>query len=209
MSSRAIAALATAVALAFAVTAVGCSKPVPPPTVDNTNVVESTSSVEATLGIETTITVGQLKKKLTAAGLKVKSINIHKGGLFLPAKFNPISVDEMFVQTYRFKNKREAKGAAGTVEADGYILGATPTQPINVNWTGRPAFFRSGDLIVIFVSEKVTSAKGTRVFKALKAILGEPFMGGIEPLPSTHPGSTAPSTGTAPATTSVPATAGS
>ena len=209
MGSRTFAALAAVVALGFVLMAAGCSKPVPPPTVDNTNVVESTSSVDATLGIEATLTVGQLTKRLRASGHKVKAIDVHKGGVFLPAKFNPISVDGLFVQTYRFKNKREAKGAAGTVEADGYILGATPNQPINVSWTGRPAFFRSGDLIVIFVSEKNGSARGQRVFKALKTILGDPFMGGIEPLPSKHPGSTPPATATPPATTSVTSTSGS
>lgn len=209
MGSRTLAAVVIAVAFGSVLMVTGCTEPVPPPTVDNTNVVESTSSVDATLGIEATLTVGQLTKRLKTAGFKVKAINVHKGGLFLPAKFNPISVDGLFVQTYRFKNKREAKGAAGTVEADGYVLGATPSQPINVSWTGRPAFFRSGDLIVIFVSEKNGSARGQRVFKALKAILGDPFMGGIEPLPSKHPGSTPPATGTPPATTSVTSTSGS
>ncbi len=112
------------------------------------------------------------------------------------------------MQTYRFKSRGEAKGAAGTVEAGGYVLGATPDQRVNVNWTGWPAFFRSGDLVVIFVTDKGTAkaARDKRVYSALKGIFGEPFMGGNTPPPSAHTTATPAATGTAPATGSAPAT---
>jgi hypothetical protein len=109
-----------------------------------------------------------------------------QSGLFLPAKYSPMTVDGAFLQAYRFGNVKEAKGAAGTVDAGGFILGSTPDQLINVNWTGWPAFFRSGDVIAIFVTEKgkdAHTARDKRVFEALKGILGNPFMGGQLPPP--------------------------
>jgi hypothetical protein len=201
MRSRTIAVAAVVLAFCSALMVAGCSQTPPPPTVDNTNV-EPPKSVEATLGVETTITVGQLTKTLKAAGLKVVEIPTKESGLFLPAEYHPLEVDGAFLQTYRFKSRGEAKGAARTVEADGYVLGATPDQRVNVNWTGWPAFFRSGDLVVIFVTDKGTAqaARDKRVFAALKGVFGEPFMGGNTPPPSQHASATPAATVSAPAT---------
>ncbi len=207
MRSRTIAIAAVVLALCSALMIAGCGQAPPPPTVDNT-LVEEPKSVEATLGIETTVTVGQLTKQLEAAGLKVEEIPTDQSGLFIPAAYLPLDVDGAFLQTYRFKSATEAKGAAATVEADGYVLGATPDQSVNVNWTGWPAFFRSGDLVVIFVSEKGTenAARDKRVYAALTEVFGEPFIGGNTQPASLHTSATPAATGTVPATGSAPAT---
>lgn len=207
MRSRTIATAAIALAFCSALMIAGCSQTPPPPTVDNT-LVEEPKSVETTLGIETTVTVGQLTRQLEAAGLKVEKIPTEQSGLFLPATYLPLDVDGAFLQTYRFKSAAEAKGAAGTVEADGYVLGATPEQSVNVNWTGWPAFFRSGDMVVIFVTEKEgeNAARDKRVYAALKGVFGEPFIGGDTPPASLHTSATPTATGTVPSTGSAPAT---
>jgi hypothetical protein len=198
MKSRSLAVMAILFALASAVVIAGCSQGTPPPpTVDNTNK-KPAASVEQTLGVETTITVPQLRGALAAQGLKVKAEALNKSGLFLPAKFYPTTADGAFIQVYKFKNAKEAKGAAGTVEAGGFVLGATPDTLVNVNWTGWPAFFRSGDVIVIFVTEKGKGAhvaRDTKVFKALQKTLGAPFMGGQTPPPGLDTSGTAHSLG--------------
>lgn len=207
MRSRTLALLATASALCSALMVTGCSQTPPPPTVDNTNV-EASKSAETTLGIEATITVSQLITKLESAGLKVVQVPTKRSGLFIPATYLPLTVDGAFVQTYRFKNRGEAKGAAGTVDAGGYVLGATPDQLVNVNWTGWPAFFRSGNLVVIFVTEKGSAhaARDKRVYNVLKLLLGGPFMGGNTPPPSAHTSGTPAATGTPSATGLAPPT---
>jgi hypothetical protein len=207
MRSRTLAAMAITFALGTSLMVAGCSQSPPPPTVDNTDV-KPPKSVAATLGIETTITVSQLSKKLEADGLKVARVPTKQSGLFIPAKYLPLTADGAFVQTYRFKSTGEAKGAAGTVEAGGYVLGATPDMRVNVNWTGWPAFFRSGDLVVIFVTEKgkADAARDKRVYEALKSVLGAPFMGGNTPPPSAHTSGTPAATRTPSATGSAPAT---
>ena len=180
MRSRFPAAAAVFFAIGFALFAVGCEKTPPPPTVDNTNV-EATASVTATLGIEAMITVEELAEKAEEQGLSVAMAPTKKSGVFLPAEYSPMRMDEALVQVYRFKNPREANWAAATVDMDGFVLDAAPDRPVTVNWTGWPAFFRSGDLIVIFVTEKGKGAhikRDKRVFEALKIILGEPFTGG-------------------------------
>jgi hypothetical protein len=197
MRVRSLAALAILCALGLALLSSGCSQNPPPPTVDNT---VPKPSVEPTLGVETTITVAQLGKKLQAQGLKVTVDTTKKSGLFLPAKYGPMTVDGAFVQTYRFISRGEAKAAAKTVTEGGFVLDAAPGQPIIVNWTGWPAFFRSGDLIVVFSTAKDKNAqvaRDKRVFEALQTILGGPFSGGQsvtpEALLSGHGGSVAAS----------------
>ena len=181
MGSRflAVAAVALAVCSAAIVTS-GCSQSSPPPPTVNGATIEASAAAAAVRGIETPLTVGGLVKKLEAAGLKVKRPGAQRRGLFLPATYEPITIDALFVQTYRFADAGEARGAASTVDTDGAVLGATPDQLVNVNWTGGSAFFRSGELIAIFVAEKPVAkhlARDTRVYKVLKKIMGKPFAG--------------------------------
>jgi hypothetical protein len=171
------------VACSAAIVTTGCSQTPPPPTVNGAAVEASAAAAAAAAavkGIDSSLTVGQLVTKLNAAGVTTSRPGAIKTGLFLPAKYEPIAIEKAFVQTYKFASAKEALGAASTVTTDGAVLGSTPDQLINVNWTGQPAYFRSGDLIVIFVSEKPASkhlARDTRVFNALKAIMGKPFAG--------------------------------
>ena len=158
----------------------GCSQaPLPPPTV-NGAAIEASAAAAAIRGSETPLTVTELVSKLKAEGFNTKRLATTTSGLFLPAKYEPITVDKSFVQTYYFKNAVEAQGAASTVDTDGAVLGATPDQLINVHWSGQSAFFRSGRLVVIFVSQKPAAthlARDTRVYSAFKAIMGKPFAG--------------------------------
>jgi hypothetical protein len=184
MKPRSLATLALLfAACCAAVVSAGCSKTLPPPTVNGAAVLaseEAAAAKAAIRGVDTSLTVSQLVKKLDAAGLSASRPGATKTGLFLPAKYEPIQVDGAFVQTYKFKSGREALGAASTVTTNGAVLGATPEQLVTVNWTGKPAFFRSGDLIVIFVSQLPESkhlARDTTVYQALKKIMGKPFAG--------------------------------
>ena len=177
----------TAVLLAVCATAIvtsGCSQPaIPAPTVNGAAVEASAAAAAAAVaerGIDTTLSVTQLVAKLRAAGLKTTRPGSKRPGLFLPAKYEPLVVDASLVQTYRFKDTREARGAASTVDTDGAVLGATPTTLVNVPWTGKPGFFRSGRLVVIFVSQRPLAKhrkRDTRVFNALETIMGKPFAG--------------------------------
>jgi hypothetical protein len=180
MNSRllATAAILLAVCSAAVVTS-GCSSTPPPPTV-NGAALEASAAAAAVRGTETSVTVSQLISRLTAASLETTSPGVQKTGLFLPAKYVPLVVGGVYVQTYKFKNPGEARGAASTVDTNGAVLGATPDTLVNVPWTGQPAFFRASDLIVIFVSRKPASknlVQDTKVFKALESILGKPFAG--------------------------------
>ncbi len=183
-----------ALAAATTLASLGCSQTPPPPTVDN-SAVEETKSAEATVGSEAMISVKDLKAKLEGSGLTVKSEGTDRSGLFIPAEYEPLVADGAFIQVYRFKSAGEARGAARTVDAGGYVLAPTPDQLVNVNWTGWPAFFRSGDLVVIFVTEKgaANAARDKRVYAALIDALGYPFIGGNTPPPAAH-GSAATST---------------
>ena len=200
MRSRTPVLLAITFALGAALTVSGCSTPLPPPTVDNTKA-QPQKSVEPTLGLDAVITVDELSQRLQSQGLKTTKARVKGSGLFLPATYQPLNVDGTFVQVYRFKSVGEARGAAATVDQGGFILGATPDQLVNVNWSGWPAFFRRGDLIVIFVTEKGSknAARDKSVYGALKGILGNPFTGGNTPLPSTHTSGSPAATGSVPA----------
>ncbi|NTU71480.1 MAG: hypothetical protein HGB10_06640 [Coriobacteriia bacterium] len=207
MNSRTLALVALLAALAAGILASGCSQGTPPPpSVDNTKS-EATASVAATLGVDTMMTVADFKKKLSAEGVKVKEEPTDRSGLFIPATYIPMTVDGAFLQVYRFKSGPEANAAARTVDAGGYILGATPEQRINVNWTGWPAFFRQGDLVVIFVTEKGDkyAKRDKAVYTALKKVLGAPFMGGNTP-PASHSGASSTTSGSAAASGSVGST---
>ena len=184
MKPRFFATLALLIAACSAlVVTTGCSQTPPAPTVNGAAIeasADAAATAAAVRGIDTSLTVTQLVQKLSDAGLTVKRPGAVKTGLFLPATYEPIDIDGAFVQTYIFKNGREAHGAASTVTTNGAVLGSTPDQLINVNWTGSPAFFRSGQLIVIFVSQSPASkhlVRDTRVFNALKTTMGKPFAG--------------------------------
>ena len=181
MNSRFLAVTAVLIAVcSMAFVTSGCSRTtIPSPTI-NGAAVEASEAAAAVRGIDTPLAVTDLVAKLNAAGLKTTRPGSSQSGLFLPAKYEPIMVAASFVQTYRFKSAGEARGAASTVDTDGAVLGATPDQLVNVHWTGQPAFFRSGPLIVIFVSGKPPAkslARDTRIFNELKTIMGKPFAG--------------------------------
>ncbi len=203
MKSRSLALVAVVLAALASFAIAGCSdlnRTPPPPTVDNTHAPEATASIEATLGVETPITVAQLRARLAKLGHKATPLGLNKSGLFLPARYYPFDIDGAFAQFYVFKSAGEAKGAAKTVDAGGFVIGATPQTLVNVNWTGWPAFFRSGDMIVIFVTEKGPKAhkvRDAKIFSVLNSIFGPPFIGG-----RTAPKSVVPTS--SPAATSTP-----
>jgi hypothetical protein len=184
MKPRSLATLALLLAACTAaVLSAGCTKSPPPPTVNGAAVeasADAAAAKAAVRGIDTSLTIAQLVRKLNEAGLTATRPGAVKTGLFIPAKYEPITVNGAFVQTYKFVNGREAFGAASTVTTNGAVLGSRPDTLITVNWTGSPAFFRSDDIIVILVSQKPESKylkRDTAVFKALKKIMGKPFAG--------------------------------
>ena len=110
------------------------------------------------------------------------------------------TVDGAFLQTYRFKSAAKPRGRRAPSRPTATFSAPRPTQSVNVNWTGWPAFFRSGDLVVIFVTEKEgeNAARDKRVYAALKGVFGEPFIGGDTPPASLHTSATPTATGTVP-----------
>lgn len=209
MRSRLFASAAILSALIMAATTVGCSqsKPISFPSVDGPKATETSAGASATstasvLGRETTITVSQLKARLEASGLKVAPVPYKNDGIFKPAKISVLNVDGNNVQVYKFRDAVQSLGAARTVDKDGFVVGYTPDQLISLNWAGWPAFFRSGDIIVVFITAKGADAKPARdkqIFKALVSILGEQFTGGQVAPPSLSGIETA----TVPATTAL------
>lgn len=185
MRSRLFTSAAVIAALLVSLSAVGCSKQENWPKLDTKSSTETsaaaTSSAGVPLGRETSVTAGELISSLRASGLNASVLPYNKKGVFQPADLTVVKVNGNNVQLYRFRDNQQAYGAAKTVENDGFVVGYTPDQSVTVNWAGWPAFFRSGDLIVVFITAKdaqANPARDTKIFKALEKIFGPPFSGG-------------------------------
>jgi hypothetical protein len=71
------------------------------------------------------------------------------------------------VQAFEFASAEEADSVAGTVSADGSLIGTSM-----VGWLTPPHFYKSGKLIVIYVGS------GGDVIDALQEAMGTQFAGG-------------------------------
>ncbi len=71
------------------------------------------------------------------------------------------------LQVYEYPAPEAAEAEAALVAADGSSVGTTL-----VNWISTPHFFRSGNLIVIYIGENPA------VLQGLQSLLGAQFAGG-------------------------------
>ena len=71
------------------------------------------------------------------------------------------------LQVYEYPAMEAAEAEAASVSADGSMLGTAV-----FDWTSTPHFFRSGNLIVVYVGENQS------VIQALQSLLGAQFAGG-------------------------------
>lgn len=85
---------------------------------------------------------------------------------FFSVKGQVLAIGREQIQVFTFPNSDAAAMAAATVSPDGATIGTT-----SVLWVAPPHFYRSGNLIALYVGwdEKTISA--------LRAALGNPFAG--------------------------------
>ena len=165
MKSRFLAVMAIMFALALGSCLAGCSQGTPPPRRWTTRR-RSRKSVEATLGVETAITVNRLSIRTLEGGGSQgqagedsdKSRPVPPGDV-LPDRRSTVRS----CRSTASRAQAEAKGAAKTVG----LRRVTCLVPRRTSWSpsdgpGWPAFFRSGDTIVIFVTEKGTKTARPR-----------------------------------------------
>jgi len=107
-----------------------------------------------------------LLASLQGAGLDVSAGGDVSQALFSVAgKVLLLSGGEL--QVFEYPAPEAAEADAGSVSADGSSVGTTM-----VDWISKPHFFRSGNLIVVYVGENQT------VLQALQSVLGAQFAGG-------------------------------
>ncbi len=77
-----------------------------------------------------------------------------------------IKVDGYDVQIFQYTNEEDASSVAETIGSDGSSIGTTM-----ISWVEAPHFFKSGNLIVLYVGEV------DDVVQALQAVLGSQIAG--------------------------------
>ncbi|HRH44807.1 MAG TPA: hypothetical protein PKY82_24425 [Pyrinomonadaceae bacterium] len=106
-----------------------------------------------------------LIKKLRTNGLTVK-----RGGRvsqpFFSISGRILTVDGEQVQIFEYKKKETAASEAGRISPSGSPVGTTM-----ITWVAPPHFYKSGNLIVLYVGEK------PKLIKALENALGRQFAG--------------------------------
>ena len=110
--------------------------------------------------------VDSLLATLQGAGLNVSTGGDASQSFFsVPGKVLLLNGDEL--QVYEYPSPEAAEADAGSVSADGSTVGATM-----VDWISTPHFFRSGNMIIIYVGANQD------ILQALKSLLGSQFAGG-------------------------------
>lgn len=110
--------------------------------------------------------VDGLLATLQGAGLETQIIgDVTQAFFTVPGKRMLLNEEE--IQVYAYSAPETAESEAAAVSADGNSVGTTV-----VDWISTPHFYRSGNLIVIYVGENQT------VLQVLQSVLGNPFAGG-------------------------------
>lgn len=110
-------------------------------------------------------TIAELVKKLRAGGATVEM----KGEKIEQPFFSPpgqnLNVNGETAQVFEYENAAAADTEAAQIKPDG------TTETTLITWVAPPHFFKSGNLIVLYVGEKAD------VIKALENALGRQFAG--------------------------------
>lgn len=110
-------------------------------------------------------TVGELVKKLRAAGVTVKQSGEKVEQPFFSVAGRALRVNGEAIQVFEYKNAKTGEKEAGQISPEG-----RPATTM-IAWIAPPHFFKSGKLIVLYVGEKPD------VLKALENALGRQFAG--------------------------------
>jgi len=112
------------------------------------------------------ITLDSLLATLQSAGLGAQVVG-DVSQAFFSAAGKSLQLNGEELQVYEYPAPEAAEAEAALVAADGSSVGAT-----KVNWISTPHFFRSGNLIVIYIGENPA------VLQGLQSLLGAQFAGG-------------------------------
>lgn len=85
---------------------------------------------------------------------------------FFSAEGQTLKIGDETIQVFRYENAGTAEKEAGQVSPQGSPVGTTM-----VNWVAPPHFYRSGNLIVLYVG------KDSKIIKALESTFGKQFAG--------------------------------
>jgi hypothetical protein len=111
-------------------------------------------------------TVDTLLASLQSAGLAAaKGGDVSSSFFSVPGKVLLLNGEEL--QVYEYAAPEAADADASSVSADGGTVGSAM-----VDWISTPHFFRSGNVILIYVGENPTA------LQALKSLFGTQFAGG-------------------------------
>ena len=110
--------------------------------------------------------VESLLATLQGAGLEVSAGgDVSQSYFSVAGKVLLLNGEEL--QVYEYPAMEAAEAEAASVSGDGSMLGTAV-----FDWTSTPHFFRSGNLIVVYVGENQS------VIQALQSLLGTQFAGG-------------------------------
>lgn len=111
------------------------------------------------------LTYDTLIDQLKAAGAQVEPGETLDAGFF-DVQGRILKVNGADVQVFEFIDEGTAAAAAGTIQANGYIIGLAA-----VDWIGQPNFFSRGRVIVLYVGDDPA------VIELLTRVVGDPITG--------------------------------
>jgi hypothetical protein len=159
--------------LVIALLSAGCAQPAPSP---HSAADSGSSVVAAAAGVAADVSV--LRDDRASAGIDGDVSGPATGGVLpSPAQYYRIQVGTSTVGVYRFPTARQASVAASEFRPDGSSLPG----PAEVEWKGRPHFFKRDRLIVLYLSGRDLAADtefDTTVLRALRRLMGPQFAGG-------------------------------
>jgi hypothetical protein len=120
-------------------------------------------------------TYKELVAALRANGSTVESLDPILQPFFEP-EGQVVRIDGQEVQIFEFANEADASLAAADISADGSSIDTTM-----LSWLATPHFFKSGNLIVLYIGEAKT------VVTSLQAVLGPQIAGGATALQTSPP----------------------
>lgn len=132
---------------------------------NRTNPVKRHSSTPSSAGSATEYL--NLVSRLRAEGAKVKLTAEQVRQPFFSVPGRIITINDESLQVFRFANASAAKGQAKRVAPDGMTIGTSKP-----SWMAPPHFFKSGELIVLYVGANES------ILKVLQVSLGAQFAGG-------------------------------
>ena len=120
---------------------------------------------DGTTSPSSTPDVDALAARLNAAGLAVvRAGQVDQPFFAVPGQV--LAAGNAQIQVFVFSSPESAATAAASVSSDGGTIGTT-----SVSWTGPPHFYRSSNLIVLYVGGEAS------VLSALVQVLGPQFAG--------------------------------